>query len=40
MIILTHFDNNYGFKQWRLLKKPDVFVIEHDQEFHQLEHIW
>lgn len=40
MIILTHFDNNYGFKQWRLLKKPDVFVIEHDQDFHQLQHIW
>lgn len=40
MLILAHFEGDYGFKQWRLLKKPDVFMIEHDQDFYQLHHIW
>ncbi len=39
-ILLRHFDHSYGFKQWRLLRKPDVFIIEYDQENCQLQHIW
>ncbi|SDB90760.1 2,3-bisphosphoglycerate-dependent phosphoglycerate mutase [Pelagirhabdus alkalitolerans] len=40
MLLLNHFEADYGFKQWRLLKNPDVFIIEHEDEQIQLEHIW
>ncbi|WP_440895679.1 histidine phosphatase family protein [Amphibacillus sp. Q70] len=39
-LLLAHYGDGYGFKQWRLLKKPDVFIIEHDKDFYQLQHVW
>lgn len=40
MLILAHFQEGYGFKQWRVLKKPDVFIVEHNQDLYQLQHVW
>ena len=40
MILLAHFDKNYGFKQWRRLKKPDLFIIEKNDDSNQVKHIW
>ncbi|MBM7542570.1 histidine phosphatase family protein [Amphibacillus cookii] len=40
MLLLSQFEEGYGFTQWRLLKNPDIFIIEHEQDFYQLQHIW
>ncbi|SEN45132.1 2,3-bisphosphoglycerate-dependent phosphoglycerate mutase [Amphibacillus marinus] len=39
-LLLSQFEEGYGFSQWRLLKNPDIFVIEHEKDFYQLQHIW
>jgi len=40
LLLLAHYDESYGFKQWNLLKQPDVYIIERDQDFHQLQHVF
>ncbi|WP_067836344.1 histidine phosphatase family protein [Amphibacillus sediminis] len=39
-LLLSHFDSNYSYTEWRFLKNPDVFLIEHEHDFYQLQHIW
>ncbi|GGM23371.1 phosphoglycerate mutase [Paraliobacillus quinghaiensis] len=39
-ILLSEFDKEFGFYQWKTLKNPDVFLIEKDIDSYRLEHIW
>jgi 2,3-bisphosphoglycerate-dependent phosphoglycerate mutase len=39
-ILLAHFDESYGFEQWRTLGNPDVFSIKYQDDSYLLEHIW
>ncbi|MCZ0701914.1 2,3-bisphosphoglycerate-dependent phosphoglycerate mutase [Natronobacillus azotifigens] len=39
-LILAHFSEGFGFSQWRMLKNPDVFLIQNQENSYSLEHIW
>lgn len=40
LLILSHYDEGYGFKQWHLFKQPDVYIIEQNNDLNQLQHLF
>jgi 2,3-bisphosphoglycerate-dependent phosphoglycerate mutase len=39
-LILSHFDNSYGFKEWKTLSNPDVYMLNLDSSISTFLRIW
>ncbi|WP_059172443.1 histidine phosphatase family protein [Bacillus sp. FJAT-27445] len=39
-LILKHYDESYGFEQWKALSNPDVYEIHIDGEKTKIKRIW
>ena len=39
-LILKHFDDSYGFQEWKSLSNPDVFTLDFDHSISNIERVW
>lgn len=39
-LILKHFDQSFGFEEWKALSNPDVFCLKFDGAIPQISRIW
>lgn len=39
-LLLHHYDNNFGFEQWKNLSNPDVYLLSISSEKTQIKRIW
>jgi 2,3-bisphosphoglycerate-dependent phosphoglycerate mutase len=39
-LILKHFDERFGFEEWKSLTNPDVYVLSQDAEQFSIKHDW
>lgn len=39
-LLLKHFDERVGYKEWRAITNPDVFHLSYTKDAHNIERIW
>lgn len=39
-LLLNHYDKNFGFKQWKSLSNPDMYLLNISPENFQIKRIW
>lgn len=39
-LLLSQFEKEFGFVNWKMLTTPDVFVIQKEADGYAVEHIW
>lgn len=39
-LLLKHFDDRYGFAEWKALTNPDVYVLRFSSDGTQIERMW
>ncbi|GAF63846.1 phosphoglycerate mutase [Bacillus sp. TS-2] len=39
-LLLHHYDENFGFEQWKRLSNPDVYVLRHSADEVNIKRIW
>ncbi|WP_221567953.1 histidine phosphatase family protein [Alkalihalobacillus sp. TS-13] len=39
-LLLKHFDDTYGFEEWKQLSNPDVYLVSFKDNDHKLERLW
>ncbi|MFD2445529.1 histidine phosphatase family protein [Bacillus sp. CGMCC 1.16607] len=39
-LIIRHYDQSFGFEQWKALSNPDVYCIKFDGQTRQIDRIW
>lgn len=39
-LVLKHFDDSYGFHEWKSLSNPDVYMLTFDHSISNIERVW
>jgi len=39
-LLLNYYDSQFGFKQWKSLSNPDVYLLSVSKEVFNLKHVW
>ncbi|GAA5415312.1 hypothetical protein Pryu01_00336 [Paraliobacillus ryukyuensis] len=39
-LLVSHYADQFEFNDWKMLKTPDVFLIEQQQNAYQVTHLW
>ena len=39
-LLLKHYDNSFGFEEWRNMSNPDVYLIKYDGQEATIDRLW